>query len=418
MEAVYKLNQQVEEISPSQAIMLEGAIISLESGSTLEDALQPGRKLLQNMSEQNSFKKLMATLALPEHSLFEVTSEGEINAKFSGKTLDVANAFKLAPDLKDDLHALVEMAKLTGGVISLADHVKLAQWLKFHGYIIPRTAAEGSRLTEFMQLKPPVSPPLGNYWEMINTGGDNSVTLSAVQRSEFRKLIASYINDQSLLEHLVNSIWGGRSTPFKRPEAEDALEKLVSTPIAFYWANAYVRDLGWYGAQENQSQSDESLKQIMLTSLLLNLHPGGGEQEPRNHVAGFNLYAVEHMEKSFSDIQTEFERHLIENHRTTERNAALAAHLLLAEAAPEFLVSDLPPTLLLGTPQWVEFCRIVAVQEIIAPGSTRSMTYAQLHQLSKFDSVSESRKTLDALAAVDPVIDWGLLNKIVTLDDV
>ncbi|MHC8394800.1 hypothetical protein ACYZT8_14270 [Pseudomonas sp. LB3P93] len=417
-EVVYKLNQRGEELDPSQVITLKGAVISLEPGSTLDDALQPGRELLQKMSEHNSFKKLTTTFNLPEHSLFEVTSDGEINARHAGKTLGFANAFKLVPDLKDDLHTLVEMAQLTGGVISLADHVELAQWLKFHGYVIPRTAAEGSRLTEFMELKPPVSPPLGNYWEMIKAGGDNSVTLSAVQRSEFRKLIASYIKDQSLLEHLVNSIFGGRPTPFKRSEAEDVLENLVSSPIAFDWANAYVRDLGWYGAQENQPQADESLKQIMLTSLLLNLHPGVGELEHRNHVAGFNLYAVEHMENSFADIQTAFERHLIENHRITERDAALAAHLLLAEVAPEFLVRDLPSTLLLGTPPWVEFCRVVSVQEIIAPGSTRSMTYAELHQLSKFDSVSESRKTLDALAAVDPVIDWGLLNKIITPDDV
>ena len=418
MEVIYKLIQRGEELSPSQSISLEGAVISLEPGSTLEDALQPGKTLLQKMSEQESFKKLMSTLQLPEHSLFEVTSEGMINARYSGRKTGFANAFKIAPDLKDDLHALVEMAQLTGGVISLADHVELVQWLKFHGYIIPRTAAEVSRLTEFMNLTPPVSPPLGNYWEMINAGGDHSVTLSAAQRSELRKLITSYIKDQSLLEHLVDSILGGRSTPFKRSEAEDILEKLVSSPIAFVWAKAYVRDLGWYGAQENQPQSDESFKQIMLTSLLLNLHPGVGEQEPRNHVAGFNLYAVEHMEKSFADIQTEFERHLIENHRVTERDAALAAHLLLAEAAPEFLIRDLPATLSLGTPQWVEFCRIVSVQEIIAPGSTRSMTYAQLHQQSKFDSVCESRNTLDALAAVDPVIDWGILNKIVTPDDV
>lgn len=199
MEAVYKLNQRGEKPGSSQAITLAGAVISLESGSTLEDALQPGRELLQKMIEQNAFKKLMATLQLPEHSLFEVISEGEINARYAGKTIGFANAFKLAPDLKDDLHTLFEMAQLTGGVISLADHVELTQWLKFHGYLIPRTAAEGSRLTEFMNLKPSVSPPLGNYWEMIKAGGDNSVTLSAVQRSEFRTLISSYIKDQSLL---------------------------------------------------------------------------------------------------------------------------------------------------------------------------------------------------------------------------
>jgi hypothetical protein len=418
VEVIYKLTEREKALSPAQAISLGGATITLESGSTLDSALQPGRKMLQNWCGQQAFKKLLATLNLPDHSEFVVTSEGEIHARYSGKTLQFANALKLAPSLKDDFLILVEMAELTGGSISLAEQIDLEQWLRFHDFLIPETAAECSRLTTFM-TRPPIAAPLfGNYWEMIKSGADNPVTLSADVRNEFRRLISSYLQGQSLLEHLSHSIFGGRATPFKRSEAEHILERLVSSPIALQWANTYVRDLGWYGARENQPQSDDSLKQIMLTSLLLDLHPRIGEPEPRNQVAGFDLYAVEHIEKSFADVQTAFENHLIQHHRITEKNAALAAHLLLAEAAPEFLVKDLPATLALGTPQWVEFCRTVAVQETIAPGSTRSMTYARLQELSKSGPVSGFHKTLDSLAAGDAVIDWAILNEIITPDDV
>lgn len=418
LEVIYKLKQLQNKTGPSQVINLAGTTITLESGSTLESALQPGRKMLQNLCAQDAFKKLATTLKLPDDSTFAVTAEGEIQAKYSGNTLEFANAFKLAPTLKDDLSTLVEMAELTGGCVSLAEQIELGQWLKFHDFLIPKTVAECSRLTTFMTQPPVMTPSLGNYWEMIKSGVDNSVTLSDDQRNEFRRLISSYLQGQSLLEHLSHSIFGGRATPFKRSEAEHTLERLVSSPIALQWANTYVRDLGWYGARENQPQSDESLKQLMLTSLLLDLHPRIGEPEPRNQVAGFDLYAVEHIEQSFADVQTAFEKHLIQHHRISQKNAALAAHLLLAEAAPEFLVKELPATLALGTPQWVEFCRIVAVQEAIAPGSTRSMSYTGLHQLSTLSAVSGSRKTLDALAAGDAVIDWAILNEIITHDDV
>ncbi|WP_242489304.1 MULTISPECIES: hypothetical protein [unclassified Pseudomonas] len=416
-EVIYKLKQRLAHLDPAETLTLDGATLSLESGSSLEDALLPGRQLLQRLLEHASFKRLIATLKLSEDAVFEVTTQGEINAKHFNKIVDFANTFKRAPDLEDDLQLLIEMAELTGGKISTTDQIDLVQWLVFHSYLIPHKAAEGSRLVEFMEAKTPASPELGNYWEMIKAVEGSTATLSATQRSEFRKLISSYLKKQSLLEHLSENIFGGHG-PFKRSEAEEIIEKLVSSTVAAQWADAYVRDLGWYGAQAGQPQSQTSRKQIILTSLLLDLHPQVGEQVPRNHVAGFDFYAVEHLEKSFPEIQTDFENHLIKHHRVSNKNVALAAHLLLAEPAPEFLVKDLPATVLLGTPHCVEFCRIVAVQEIISPGSTRSMTYAQLMQLSTLEPMTESRKILDALAAVDPLIDWALLNNIVTPEDV
>jgi len=417
-EVIYKLRQRVSDLAPSQTITLAGATITLESGSSLEEALLAGRHLLHTLCEQASFKKLLATLQLSDRFIFEVSAEGKMNAVSGNNSTGLENAFILAPDLKEDLQTLVEMAALTGGKISNADQIDLTQWLAFHGFLIPRNALEVSRLVAFMTAAPKPGPVFGNYREMIKASEGNTATLSAAQRGELRKLIVSYTKGESLLEHLSERILGGRLAPFTRSEAENIIDQLVSSPIAVHWVDACVRDLGWYGTQPNQPQSATARKQIILTALLLDLHPQVGEQEPRNHVAGFDLYAAEHLELSFADIQTRFENHLIAHHRVSQRNVALAAHLLLAEPAPEFLVPQLPATLLLGTPQCVEYCRIVAVHEIIAPGSTRSMSYAKLQQLSTLEPATESRKKLDALAAIDPVIDWALLNKIVSPEEV
>ncbi|WP_150774303.1 enkurin domain-containing protein [Pseudomonas fluorescens] len=43
LEVLHKLKQRQDTTSPSQAISLAGATLTLESGSTLERALQPGR---------------------------------------------------------------------------------------------------------------------------------------------------------------------------------------------------------------------------------------------------------------------------------------------------------------------------------------------------------------------------------------
>lgn len=418
LEFLDKLKRHAQDNSHSREVSLEGTFISLESGSSLEETLQPARVMLRNMVEKASFKNLLMKLRLSEDSLFEVTAKGQVKAHHAGRTQSFEGAFKLAPDLNDDLVVLVEMAQLTGGVVTLDDQVGMIQWLRFHRYLLPRTVIDAQNLITFLEQRHPVSPPFGNYWEMIQAEENNPLTVSSAQRNRLRTLIKEHTKGESLLELLSESVLGGRSTPFKRSDAEYFLKTLVSSSIALIWAKRFVRDLDWYGAQDDQPLSDESLQQILLTALLLDLHPMVGEQEPRNQVAGFDLYAAQHIEKSFASVQTEFERHLINHHRITEQNAALASHLLLAGTAPEFLVKDLPPTLLLGTPQWVDYCRTIAVQETLSPGSSRSMTHAQIQHLMKSDSVTESQQALNALAAVDPVIDWALLNSIVTHDEV
>lgn len=418
LEVVYKLKQRTAYSTDSRPVNLEGATLSLEPGSTLHQALQPGVACLQKLAAKPAFKQLLVKLRLTDYSAIHVTDQGEMIVQIAGRRQNFTGAVTLNVDLNDDLDVLAEMATLTGGIITSDDRVELLQWLKFHRYIIPRTGADAQKLLGFLQFKYPVSPASGNYREMISAKEDSSATLSSAQCNQIRALTRSYTHGESLLELLSDAVVGGRNYPFQRAEANDVLNRIVSSPIGTAWSKAYIRDLDWYGAGDDEPMADEELHQVLLTAVLLDLHPTIGEPEPRNHVLGFNLCAAEHIEQSFASVQTLFEMHLIKHHGISEQNVALAAHLLLAGTAPEYLIRDLPASLLLGTLQWVDYCRAVTVVEINAPGSSRAMTFAQLQQLMEFDSVSEPQQTLNAFAAVDPVVDWGLLNSIVTMDDV
>ncbi|PMQ11196.1 hypothetical protein PseAD21_13450 [Pseudomonas sp. AD21] len=418
LEVIYKLKQRTAHIASDGSINLDGTSLTLEAGSTLHQALQPGIASLKKLEEKPEFQAFLAKLRLTGYSAIQVTGQGEIIIEVAGRRQRFSSAALPNADLNEDVAVLVEMATLTGGTITSGDRGELLQWLKFHRYNIPQTGADAQMLLGFLQLEYPASPPSGNYREMLLATADSAAQLSPEQCVQIRALTKRYTGGESLLETLSDAVVGGRNFPFQRTEANDVLHKIVSSPIGVVWAKAYIKDLAWYGARENEPMADEQLHQMLLTAVLLDLHPSIEAPEPRNHTLGFNLYCADHIEQSFAFVQTQLEKHLLEYHRISQQNVALAAHLLLAGTAPEFLVRDLPASVLLGTPQWVDFCRAVAVVEINAPGSSRTVTYARLQQLMKYGSVSEPQQTLNALAAVDPVIDWALLNSIVTMDEV
>jgi hypothetical protein len=198
LEFLDKLKRHAQDNSHSREVSLEGTFISLESGSSLEETLQPARVMLRNMVEKASFKNLLMKLRLSEDSLFEVTAKGQVKAHHAGRTQSFEGAFKLAPDLNDDLVVLVEMAQLTGGVVTLDDQVGMIQWLRFHRYLLPRTVIDAQNLIAFLEQRHPVSPPFGNYWEMIQVEENNPLTVSSAQRNRLRALVKEYTKGESL----------------------------------------------------------------------------------------------------------------------------------------------------------------------------------------------------------------------------
>lgn len=418
-EAIYRLKNILANDTSESSPLWTLPHISLVRGSSLEDSMVPGVELLKRMIKKDAFQKILSRLRLSDDALFQVTEGGHIVARVANLTHDLTSRTQLDPELNDDLKTLTDMAATLGGTLTLDDRVSLTQWLRFHDFALPKTAEATQHLIKMLELSLPQGPLLGNYWEMLSPVADSPVSLDATQRRQIRDLTRYYTRGRGkLLDHLAQVALGAPITAIHRSDADEQLQTLAAHALATSWAEGYIKELEWYGASSDQLTSEAYIQQVMLTAVLLDLHPSIGEEEPRNHVAGFNLYAPEHVECSFAAVRAALESHLIAKAGVSEQTAPLAAHLLLAGAAPEFLVKELPPTLLLGTPQWVEFCRSVALVEFNAPGSSRLLTYAHIKKLATMDWMDESLATLNSVLAIDPLLDWALLNGIITLADV
>ncbi|MFJ2362391.1 hypothetical protein ACIPIN_01505 [Pseudomonas sp. NPDC087697] len=156
------------------------------------------------------------------------------------------------------------------------------------------------------------------------------------------------------------------------------------------------------------------LQQVIATAILLDLHPEIGEATARNHVAGYDIYSPENVEKTLSSVHSELESHLVNNLKVSNATASLASHILLSGIAPEFLVKDLPASLLLGSIDWVTLRRAVALAELNAPGTSRLMTYSQVLAFVEVEPVNKHLELLNSLTALDPIVDWALINNIIS----
>ncbi|MCT6971885.1 hypothetical protein, partial [Salmonella enterica] len=86
----------------------------------------------------------------------------------------------------------------------------------------------------------------------------------------------------------------------------------------------------------------------VLSAIHLGLDPESIEQPGRNTVAGFNLAAESHWGMSPASVISALAKHLSDSGKTSLASADLGARLLLARVAPQYLVKDIPATVVYG----------------------------------------------------------------------
>ncbi|EJM18942.1 hypothetical protein PMI21_01913 [Pseudomonas sp. GM18] len=413
------LKKGIAGANDDDPVYWDGEFITAEKDSSFEQAHQPGAVLLQRMMDKPAFKRILEEHGVNANSEIYIFTDGDIFVSPPGRAGRVTTAIKLDTELNDDFTTLTEIAAAVGGSVSVNNAVGITQWMAFHEYELPEDVKGIKNLIKHLEFEYSPSPPLDNYWGMISALDDQSVVLSPDERNKIRVLTNQFTGRKKKLMTVLGEIALGPQGPTATLlNCRDLLHELGTPPFLQSWSKAYIDALGWYGSNAGEQISDLYAEQLLMTAVILDIYPAAGEDEPRNHVAGYNLYAPENIEKSVPDIIFEFERHLEEKHKVPAYTATLAAYLLMAGKAPEFLVKELPDSLLLGTPEWITFCRGVALAEANAIGSALSMTYSDVMQLEAIEPVNKDLEILHHVLAVDPIIDWALLNSIVTLDSV
>ncbi|TFF14258.1 hypothetical protein EXW72_05465 [Pseudomonas sp. BCA14] len=181
-------------------------------------------------------------------------------------------------------------------------------------------------------------------------------------------------------------------------DPDKALETLLKAPQAEVLGTAIQ-------ARVEGIATDTSVADYVLAAIHIGLDPESISAPHRNKVANFDLASERHWGKSAAEVVDQLSIYLEQQARTAKGRGALAARVLLATKAPQFLVKDIPPQVVYGSQAWANFCINVATQEAQAPGTVRNKTYAQV----MIDAES-SETAPDEATLLTVLIDWAVCN--------
>ncbi|WP_168233086.1 hypothetical protein [Pseudomonas veronii] len=272
-------------------------------------------------------------------------------------------------------------------------------FLSDQGWYGAISAAQVDNLLRALQTEIPQAPSFGNLWGFLST----DIPLSTEQRVAVTEFVKKSIGSHGSLAGFLSA-----SVPNLSSDPDQAREQLLSSDTALEFATRLQTEM-------KSAETSTSLKQWLLTALVLELDPTAGTQ--RNSVAGFDLMASGNWGHGTDTIVEQFKQHLIDTKQVPASLAPAMAKVLLAGAAPHLLVKDVPQTLTLGSPEWVGFNTAVNRIERIAAGATASMTFQKVMELHKINPISPSETQLQAIAQLNPIIDWAIINNHLVKND-
>lgn len=278
--------------------------------------------------------------------------------------------------------------------------VKTARaFINENGWNVPAWKADSDNLLLALRTPLPQPAALGNNWGFLTT----DVPLNTAQR----EAVAGFVRDHIGTLNNPLRYMGNRVTNLSNDPAQ-ALEQLLSSADAVELAK-HVQ------SQMKGAATPTSLKQWLLTAVIVHLDPTAGTRS--NSVAGYDLMRPGNWGRPAKEILQDLTRHLVVTDKALPDHAPIAAYLLLSGAAPQFLVKDLPDSLIFGTRQWVTFHTAVNRIEQIAPGATRSMSFKQVMDFNAIKPLSRAEELHVFRAQMNPVTDWGIANGVIYTND-
>ncbi|OAE13501.1 hypothetical protein AZH11_05855 [Pseudomonas simiae] len=287
--------------------------------------------------------------------------------------------------------------------------LSLKQLIVSYGLRVPTTGDELANLERTLSAPPLHAPGEGDYGGLLS----KEVPLGEADQQKVSEVVNGWKTLQtqvpadgqgrapSLLEYLQRAVPASvRALAGEHPAA--FLKALISTPQARALGNRLQEAIG---ALPTQTSAQEAL----LAALGVDADPNAGQQ--RNNLAGYNLRQQSNWGQSPAQIKQRFEKHL--EARFGPQLAKVVAYQLLAMSAPEFLVQDLPPSLVYGSLQWASFSTAVMRRELDTPGASAGQAYADIMQRDALEPTSEEGQSQLQAAAIRSVVDWGIAKSVI-----
>jgi hypothetical protein len=383
-------------------------------GSSFDERCEPARNAFQKVIETPMFAQLLRKHAYPADIQLAVDAKASVrivyDSEFESHRLSIALDDAQVLVFSEELDMLADLAKTIGGVVYSGQVIGIVQWLIFHGYKVPTTIGETRSLIEWLAFELPEPPSLGDYHELLHADESSPFHLSIADR----KVITGTVHEltrgaTSLLQALAFANFNLIPAQDKREHADKFLQNFLRRKPARALGVTLHERLGWHLESDDPDVRDHQLDELVVAALIIDMQL----RSDQPLVAGYDFYQPANASRSAAEVCLLFEQHLVDLGLSEAYNAPLAAHLLIAGAAPELLIGEIPPGLTLDKPGWVTVRQTAAVIEHAAPGSSRVMTFAQLKMFSELTPVSGELDKLYEAAAIPAVVDWAVLNGVI-----
>ncbi|KAA6171924.1 hypothetical protein [Pseudomonas veronii] len=284
----------------------------------------------------------------------------------------------------------------------------LRQMIEQKGLGTPHTVGDVRNVIQWLRTTLPPAPPLGNYagfmdwtWAPSQLSAPDKVTLAALANAQLGGAPAEafdYLKDHGIEDLQADP--GGH------------LQRLLDSPEALDLGERWARSVNWYGTGDIGTTVPKSVCQQMVIAAI-KLHADPLAPGKPGQVAGYDLYQPANMGRTFAAIRRDLDNHLINQKGLDSKLAVLAAHIGLAQAAPEFLVRDVPDAIHMGTPAWMELRLGCGMVDNVAPGTSRAMDEEQISAITVLGPTSEAQATLMRLLGLRIITDWAVLNGVI-----
>jgi hypothetical protein len=409
-QVISELKECVTQHRGNEQILGWGYEVELERNSSLDDIYAPGSALLTELVESLPLQSVMSQQAIKPDAQIRVNESGKLEVLSDIGWIDFVELgyFNHFQSGQDTLAILVEIAKEAGGYIWKDRVILVEQWLTFHGFDVPKSIGELKNLISCFEFRFPEVDGLGNYWTQLAADDDALIVLSSEQCAAIRQLMLRKLpKNTRLLDHLLHESKSGIAL---HDNAATLLKKVIEHTNSQEWARDCLRQLDWFSEPAGQ----EMPGQLLVTAMLLDINPFIGKALNRKAVGSFEMYSPSYLGRPLAIVLEGLRDHMVANKWVSHDAAPLAIHLCLAQIAPEFIVRQVPTSLTLGSLEWVTYCRGVALVEAVSRGAARMMTYEQIMAYAELEPVSKALADVHALALIDPIVDWALINGVIT----
>lgn len=250
--------------------------------------------------------------------------------------------------------------------------VKLGTYLSGSDLPLPKTLNALQALYQ-LATKHVQTPPLGNFsgalsWPIPLSAQDKQAIIDLLNAPDSTLPELPLTDPKGVLGYLLSACELS-SNDFKFTSS--AVETLLGSAKAQALGQAIQTRLG--GIATNTSVND-----YLLAAIHLGLNPQSVGTPARNRVAGFDLGQRQHWYRPATVVIEGLSRHLVATGRASAASAQLAARMLLAHCAPEYLVKDIPASVTYGSIPWTQLTIAAAKLEAESPGRTLTMTYSEV----------------------------------------